>query len=52
MTVSTIGEEKQFNPRLYGKTVAEYEEIMANLNLALPRMIDKAVPANQKCGAD
>lgn len=49
-TVSTIGEEKQFNPRLAGKSREEYIEIMNNLNLPDPKMMDVAVPANLKCG--
>lgn len=50
MMVSTIGEEIHFNPRLQVKNVDEYVEIMDNLNLAMPKMIDVAVPANLKCG--
>jgi glyoxylase-like metal-dependent hydrolase (beta-lactamase superfamily II) len=34
--VSTIGEEKQYNPRIAGKTEAEYVAIMNSLNLANP----------------
>lgn len=49
-TVSTIGEEKQFNPRLAGKTREEYIEIMNSLNLPDPKLMDIAVPANLKCG--
>ena len=49
-TVSTIGEEKQFNPRLAGKSREEYIEIMNNLNLPDPKLMDIAVPANLKCG--
>lgn len=49
---STIGTEKETNPRLgAGKTVEEYVEIMANLNLPNPKRIDIAVPANLRCGA-
>lgn len=48
---STIGDEKTKNPRLGGtKTKAEFLEIMANLNLAYPKRIDEAVPANMRCG--
>lgn len=51
MWVTTIGEEKQFNPRVgAGKTIQEFVEIMDNLNLAHPKKIDEAVPANLKCG--
>ncbi|MDX8462431.1 MBL fold metallo-hydrolase [Mesorhizobium humile] len=49
-TVSTIGEEKAFNPRLQVKSVEEYVEIMNNLKLANPKMMDVAVPANMKVG--
>lgn len=49
---STIGDEKATNPRLGGgKTLEEYVEIMANLNLPNPKKIDVAVPANMRCGA-
>lgn len=50
MTVSTIEEEKRFNPRLQVCNADEYAEIMNNLNLANPKMMDIAVPANLKCG--
>ncbi len=49
-TVSTIGEEKAYNPRLQVGSVEEYIEIMDNLNLANPKMMDVAVPANQAIG--
>lgn len=49
-TVSSIGEERRFNPRLAGKSRAEYVEIMRNLNLADPKLMDVAVPANLACG--
>ncbi len=45
-TMSTIGEEKQFNPRVAGKTEAEYVALMENLNLPRPKMMDVAMPAN------
>ncbi len=48
--VSTIGEEKAFNPRLQVSSVDEYVDIMANLKLANPKMMDVAVPANLKVG--
>ncbi|WP_413173191.1 MBL fold metallo-hydrolase [Anabaena azotica] len=48
--VSTIGEEKQWNPRLAGRTRDEFRELMANLNLPNPKKIMEAVPANQRCG--
>jgi sulfur dioxygenase len=49
-TVSTIGEEKAFNPRLQVKSVEQYVELMNNLKLGNPKMMDVAVPANIKVG--
>src|SRR5712691_2180852 len=49
-TVSTIGEEKAFNPRLQVKSVEQYVELMNNLKLANPKMMDVAIPANMKVG--
>lgn len=49
-TVSSVYEEKKFNPRLAGKSEDEYAEIMNNLNLPDPKMMDVAVPANLACG--
>ena len=49
-TVSTIGEEKAFNPRLQVGSAEEYAEIMDNLNLPNPMMMDVAVPENLKVG--
>lgn len=49
-TVSTIGEEKLYNPRIAGKTEAEYVAIMNALNLPDPKLMDVAVPANLACG--
>jgi glyoxylase-like metal-dependent hydrolase (beta-lactamase superfamily II)/rhodanese-related sulfurtransferase len=49
-TVSTIGEEKAFNPRLQVKSVDEYVELMNNLKLSNPKMMDVAVPANMRQG--
>ena len=46
--VSTIEKEKKTNPRLQVNSKSEYIEIMENLNLEYPRMIDIAVPANTK----
>ena len=45
---STIENEKNNNPRLQVSSKEEYAEIMDNLNLANPNMIDVAVPANLK----
>jgi sulfur dioxygenase len=49
-TVSTIGEEKRFNPRLQVKSVDEYVDLMGKLNLPNPKMMDVAVPANMRVG--
>jgi len=49
-TVSTIGEEKAFNPRLQVKSVDQYVELMNNLKLGDPKMMDVAVPANMRIG--
>lgn len=50
-TVSTIREERAINARLGGgKTLEEFVEIMANLQLAYPKQIDRALPANLQCG--
>ena len=45
---STIKNEKNNNPRLQVKSKEEYAEIMNNLNLPNPKMMDIAVPANLK----
>ncbi|MGZ8135871.1 MAG: MBL fold metallo-hydrolase [Methylococcaceae bacterium] len=50
--VSSIVQERTTNPRLAGKTREEFIEIMNNLNLPKPRLIDEAVPANRYCGLD
>jgi sulfur dioxygenase len=49
-TVSTIGEERSFNPRLRVKSVDEYIALMSSLNLPNPKMMDVAVPANMRVG--
>ncbi|MDA9145095.1 MBL fold metallo-hydrolase [Candidatus Pelagibacter bacterium] len=51
-TVSTILEEKKFNPRLQVNSVDEYVDIMNNLNLPNPKMMDVAVPSNLNLGID
>ena len=45
---STIGTEKNNNPRLQVSSKDEYAEIMNNLKLPNPKMLDIAVPANLK----
>ena len=49
-TVSTIGEERRSNPRLQVPSVDAYIELMNNLNLPNPKMMDVAVPANMHIG--
>jgi len=44
--VSSIGEEKQFNTRIAGKSEAEFVRTMETLNLPMPKKIHEAVPAN------
>lgn len=49
--VSTIAQEKKRNPRVgQDKTLKEFREIMASLNLPYPKFIDYAVPGNKQCG--
>lgn len=51
LTVSSVGEEKRFNPRLGGAiSEGDFTGYMRNLNLAHPKQIDIAVPANMKAG--
>lgn len=50
--VSNIIQERTTNPRLAGKSREQFVEIMANLDLPKPRLIDEAVPANRYCGLD
>ena len=49
--MSTIGNEKKFNPRLQVSSENEYVEIMNNLNLPKPKLMDINVPRNIKLGA-
>ena len=50
--VSTIGREKKFNPRLQVKSIDEYIEIMSNLNLSKPEMMDINVSKNIQLGTN
>jgi len=50
-TVSSIGKEKKFNPRLQVNGVNEYIDIMNNLNLPKPKLMDINVASNIKLGA-
>ena len=49
-TVSTIGEEKRWNPRFAGKNRDEFIQLMNHLHLPYPRKMMAAVPANEHCG--
>jgi glyoxylase-like metal-dependent hydrolase (beta-lactamase superfamily II) len=49
-TVSTIGEEKRWNPRFVGRDRHAFQHLMDNLNLPNPQKIAEAVPANEHCG--
>ena len=49
--VSTIGNEKKSNPRLQVKNADQYAEIMANLNLSKPKLMDINIRSNIKLGA-
>ncbi|XP_050695960.1 persulfide dioxygenase ETHE1, mitochondrial-like [Eriocheir sinensis] len=49
LTVTSVGEEKQYNPRLT-KSKEEFIKIMENLGLAYPKKIDVSLPANKVCG--
>jgi glyoxylase-like metal-dependent hydrolase (beta-lactamase superfamily II) len=48
--LSTIGEEKRYNPRLQIANQGEYVDLMDSLDLPSPKLMDVAVPANQACG--
>jgi glyoxylase-like metal-dependent hydrolase (beta-lactamase superfamily II) len=49
-TVSTIGEEKTYNPRFAGRSRDQFIDLMNHLDLPNPTKMMEAVPANQKCG--
>lgn len=51
LTVTNVLEEKRFNPRLGGEVnFDDFSGYMANLKLPHPKQINRAVPANLKCG--
>lgn len=51
LTVTSVAEERRFNPRLGGDIgVGDFTGYMRNLRLAHPKLIDVAVPANLRCG--
>ena len=49
---STIGEEKRSNPRLQVNSINEYVDIMSNLKLSKPKLIETNVSRNIKLGAN
>ena len=50
-TVTSVAEERRFNPRLGGEIgEADFVGYMNNLGLPHPKLIDIAVPANLQCG--
>jgi glyoxylase-like metal-dependent hydrolase (beta-lactamase superfamily II)/rhodanese-related sulfurtransferase len=49
-TVSTIAEERAFNPRLQVKSPDEYADLMSRLDLPNPKMMDVAIPSNMRQG--
>ncbi len=52
-TVTTVGEEKRFNPRLgNGRTEDDFVAIMHELDLPRPEHIARAVPANLELGRE
>ena len=51
LTVTSVGEERRFNPRLGGQlSEDDFVGYMGSLGLPHPRQMDIAVPANLKCG--
>ena len=50
--VSTIGKEKKSNPMLQVNNADEYAEIMSNLNLSKPELMDSNIRSNIKLGAN
>ena len=51
LSVTSVAEEKRFNPRLGGAiSESDFVGYMNNLNLPHPKQIDAAVPANLRCG--
>lgn len=49
-TVSTLGEEKNWNPRFTGRSQEEFVNYMNDLTLPYPKKIMEALPANERCG--
>jgi glyoxylase-like metal-dependent hydrolase (beta-lactamase superfamily II) len=48
--MSSIGEERRYNPRIAGKSREEFASIMRGLRLDPPKLLQVAVPANLGCG--
>lgn len=52
MMMSTIGEERRFNPRLKVDSLEAYREIMEKLNLSKPDQFERAIKLNPSCGLE
>jgi sulfur dioxygenase len=51
ITVTSVAEERRFNPRLGGDVdLGDFAGYMTNLNLPHPKLMAVAVPANLRCG--
>lgn len=51
LTVTSVAEERRFNPRMGGAIgEADFVGYMDNLGLPHPKLMDIAVPANLRCG--
>ena len=51
LTVTSVAEERRFNPRLGGEIgLGDFTGYMKNLRLSHPKLLDVAVPANLRCG--
>jgi glyoxylase-like metal-dependent hydrolase (beta-lactamase superfamily II)/rhodanese-related sulfurtransferase len=51
LTVTSVAEERRFNPRLGGEiALGDFTGYMKNLRLSHPKLLDVAVPANLRCG--
>jgi glyoxylase-like metal-dependent hydrolase (beta-lactamase superfamily II)/rhodanese-related sulfurtransferase len=51
LTVTSVAEERKYNPRLGGQIgEADFAGFMENLHLPHPKQIERAVPANMRCG--
>jgi sulfur dioxygenase len=49
-TVSSVAEEKRWNPRFAGRSRDQFRELMNSLNLPDPKKMLEALPANEQCG--